>query len=97
MGPWIASLGEQGFSPEDAAVAVEFAITLALDCSAQMARLRRTERAQLKRDDLPALKAYDNDEVWSGRGMYDRKLEILVGGLSARRLASAPAAAPAGA
>ena len=89
MGPWIAALRDQGFSPEDAAVAVEFIITLALDCSAQMARLRRTERAQLRRDDLPVLKAYDNDEVWNGRGMYDRKLEILVAGLTTRRLTAA--------
>ena len=86
MGPWVTSLREQGFSPEDAAVAVEFVIALALDSSAQMARLARMERAHLRRDDIPVLKAYDNDEVWSGRGMYDRKLEIFIGGLSSRRL-----------
>ena len=57
-----------------------------------MARLRRTERARLQRDDLPVLKAYDNDEVWNGRGMYDRKLEILLAGLGSRRLETAPAA-----
>jgi len=47
------------------------------------------ERAHLRRDDIPVLKAYDNDEVWSGRGMYDRKLEIFIGGLSARRIDTA--------
>ena len=86
MDKWVTALQEQHFVPEDAAVAVEFVIALALDSSAQMARLARMERAHLRRDDIPVLKAYDNDEVWSGRGMYDRKLEIFIAGLAARRL-----------
>lgn len=86
MDAWITSLQDQHIVPDDAAVAVEFVITLALDCSAQMARLARMERAHLKREDIPVLKAYDNDEVWSGRGMYDRKLEIFLAGLATRRV-----------
>ncbi|MBD8607174.1 TetR/AcrR family transcriptional regulator [Aeromicrobium sp. CFBP 8757] len=86
MDAWVTALRDQHFVPEDAAVAVEFVIALALDSSAQMARLARMERAHLRRDDIPVLKAYDNDEVWSGRGMYDRKLEIFIAGLAARRL-----------
>ena len=86
MDKWVTALQEQHFVPEDAAVAIEFVIALALDSSAQMARLARMERAHLRRDDIPVLKAYDNDEVWSGRGMYDRKLEIFIAGLAARRL-----------
>ena len=89
MDKWVTALQEQHFVPEDAAVAIEFVIALALDSSAQMARLARMERAHLRRDDIPVLKAYDNDEVWSGRGMYDRKLEIFIGGLSARRIDTA--------
>ncbi len=89
MDAWVTALQSQHFVPEDAAVAIEFVIALALDSSAQMARLARMERAHLRRDDIPVLKAYDNDEVWSGRGMYDRKLEIFVAGLASRRLDTA--------
>lgn len=88
MDQWISALSSQRFVPEDAAVAVEFVIALALDCSAQMARLARMERANLRRDDMPVLKAYDSDEVWMGRGMYDRKLAIFVAGLGTRRIES---------
>jgi AcrR family transcriptional regulator len=89
MDAWVSAMQEQHFVPEDAAVAVEFVIALALDSSAQMARLARMERAHLRRDDIPVLKAYDNDEVWSGRGMYDRKLDIFIAGLESRRLETA--------
>jgi hypothetical protein len=47
------------------------------------------ERARLQRDDIPVLKAYDNDEVWHGRGMYDRKLDIFIAGLASRRTEAA--------
>ena len=86
MDAWVTSLRDREFEPVDAALAVEFVISLALDCSAQMARLSRLERSDLQRDDMPVLKAYDNDEVWSGRGMYDRKLDLVIAGLRTRRL-----------
>jgi hypothetical protein len=73
---------------EDSAVAVEFVISLALDCSATMARLNAMDRSQLAREDAPVLKAYDTDEVWVGRGLYDRKLEIFLSGLESRRIAT---------
>lgn len=86
MEGWITSLRDQDFAPIDAAMAVEFVISLALDCSAQMARLGRVERSELQRADMPVYKEYDNDEVWSGRGLYDRKLDVVVAGLTTRRL-----------
>lgn len=86
MDTWIDALNAQHFLADDSAVAVEFVISLALDGSAQMARLARMERAHLRRDDIPVLKAYDTDEVWVGRGLYDRKLEIFLTGLAARRI-----------
>ncbi|MET0822110.1 MAG: TetR/AcrR family transcriptional regulator [Aeromicrobium sp.] len=86
MDAWVTSLRDQEFEPVDAAVAVEFVISLALDCSAQMARLARTDRSELQREDMPVLKEYDNDEVWTGRGMYDRKIDVVIAGLTARRL-----------
>lgn len=85
MNAWISALNDQHFLVEDAAVAVEFVIALALDSSAQMARLSRMERAQLRREDI-ALKAYDTDEVWVGRGLYVRKLDIFLAGLMTRRI-----------
>lgn len=88
MHAWVTALQDQHFLVDDAAVAVEFVISLALDCSAQMARMARMERGNLTRLDLPVLKAYDNDEVWKGRGMYPRKLEILIAGLATRRIES---------
>jgi AcrR family transcriptional regulator len=85
MDDWITSIHEQGFLVEDSVVAVEFVIALALDCSSTMARLRLMERSNLRHDDLPVLKAFDTDEVWVGRGLYDRKLDIFLAGLETRR------------
>jgi AcrR family transcriptional regulator len=89
MENWIVSVRDQGFSPEDAAVSVEFVISLALDCSAIMARLQKAERAELSRSDVPVLKTFDTDEVWVGRGLYDRKLDIFLAGLTTRRSSTA--------
>lgn len=86
MEAWINSINGQNFLMEDAAVAVEFVISLALDSSATMARLSVMDRTHLTRDDIPVLKAYDTDEVWVGRGLYDRKLEIFLTGLDSRRI-----------
>lgn len=85
---YVASVQEDGFLVEDAAVAVGFVITLALTASAEMAKLRVIEeRRTLTR---PPLKAFDTDEVWRGRGWYDRKLDIVLAGLRQRHLGNAP-------
>ena len=86
MNAWISTLNDQHFLMDDAAVAVEFVIALALDSSAQMARLAKMERSQLRGQETFVLKAYDTDEVWVGRGLYDRKLDIFVSGLASRRI-----------
>ncbi|MET0952683.1 MAG: TetR/AcrR family transcriptional regulator [Aeromicrobium sp.] len=83
---YVTSLSEQGFMVEDAAVGVEFAFTLTLDSSAQMARLAAMQAAYPDREGIPALKGFDNDEVWVGRGFYSRKLDIFLTGLATRRL-----------
>ena len=85
MEPWIRSLNDQGFSIEDAAVAVEFVIALALDCSANMARLAQMDRSASHNSQYPVVAVYNTDEVWQGHGMYDRKLDILIAGLATRR------------
>lgn len=84
MEPWIVSINEQHFSMQDAAVAVEFVIALALDSSAGMARMARMERGTMG-PRYPVLQVYNTDEVWLGHGMYDRKLDILIAGLATRR------------
>ena len=83
---YVASIQQQGFLLEDAAVAVEFVITLALTASAEMMRLNAIEARHQDGPKLPVLKAYDTEEVWRGRGWYDRKLEIVLAGLRARHL-----------
>ena len=82
---YVESLQGQGFKLEDAAVAVEFVITLALTASAEMRRLKLIEKAHADGPKLPVLKAYDTEEVWRGRGWYDRKLDIVLSGLDLRR------------
>ena len=84
---YIESLQRQGFLLEDAAVAVEFVITLALTASAEMRRLKAIEKAHADGPRVPVLKAYDTEEVWRGRGWYDRKLDIVLTGLEQRRSA----------
>jgi AcrR family transcriptional regulator len=88
MDAWIAALRAQHLPVDDAAIAVEFVISLALDSSSQMTRLATMDRSHSSRDDIPVLEAFDNDEVWVGRGMYDRKLEIFLSGLATRRIES---------
>lgn len=86
MGDWVTTIQKQGFEPGDAAVAVEFPMALAFDCSTQMGRLRRMQDSHPDRSQLPVIEPYDNDEVWVGRGLYARKLDIFIAGLATRRI-----------
>lgn len=88
MVDWVAAVERQGFSAADAAVAVEFPIALAIDASTQMGRLRKMKETHADTGDLPVIEPYDNDEVWAGRGLYGRKLEIFIAGLATRRTTS---------
>ena len=83
---YVESVRRQGFLIEDAAVAVEFVITLALTASAEMRRLEAIEAKHSDGPKPPVLKAYDTEEVWRGRGWYARKLEIVLTGLEPRRI-----------
>ncbi|MGA8986575.1 TetR/AcrR family transcriptional regulator [Aeromicrobium sp.] len=88
MEKYIESLQDQRFLSEDAAVAVEFAITLVFDCSAHMRNYAAMQAAHPDRKGLLVLKAYDIDEVWVGRGFYFRKRDIFMAGLRTRRVDS---------
>lgn len=83
---WIASIHHQGFLLEDAAVAVEFVFTLALSSSAEMARLRIVQSRRENGAPAPEIKAYENEEIWRGRGWYARKLDIVLAGLAQRHI-----------
>jgi AcrR family transcriptional regulator len=87
IGRYVESIQHQGFLLEDAAVSVEFVITLALTASAEMQRLRAIEARHEDGPQRPVLKAYDTEEVWRGRGWYARKLDIVLAGLEPRRIA----------
>ncbi len=82
---YVAALHDQGFLFEDAAVAADFVYSLAVNSSVEMARLRAFQERQEISGTTPNIpKAYDNDEVWTGRGLYGRRLEILFAGLEPR-------------
>lgn len=85
MHPYIQSLHSQGFSAEDAAMAIDSIGTLVLTCSTHVARLRKIAGTR-SRDQLPglSLNGFDIDEMWADRGWYDRKLETLLDGLERR-------------
>ncbi len=83
---YVAQLHREGFTPEDAALAVSFVINLTLMSSADMARLRRSGHSTVAGTDSDLLKAYDGDEARSDRGWYDRRLEIVLAGLTPLRL-----------
>lgn len=85
---WVASVEAQGFNSADAAVAVEFPLALATDASTHMGRLRKMKQLHVDTGDLPVISQFDTEEVWAGRGMYDRKLEIFIAGLATRRSTS---------
>lgn len=88
MEDYAGSLQAQRFLAEDAAVAIEFAISLALDCSSQAYRRDQLAEASADLPASPTLTIDDDDvdEVWHGCELYTRKLDIVVAGLATRRI-----------
>lgn len=84
---YVEQLHREGFSYEDAAVAVNFVISLTLTASADMARLRRNGHSTVASAHSDVLKAYDADEAVTDRGWYARKLGITLTGLAPLRMA----------
>ncbi len=84
---YVAQLHEEGFAPEDAALAVSFVINQTMMSSADMARIRRNGHSTVAGSDSDVLKAYDSDEARSDRGWYPRKLDIILTGLAGMRMA----------
>lgn len=83
VGDYVTALHNEGFQVEDAALAVHWVYSLALNSSVEMARLKAFKaREESRGSDAEILKAYDNDEFWTGRGYYGRRLNILLNGLS---------------
>lgn len=84
---YVSELHRQGFTVEDAAVAVNFTYSVTLTASADMARLRKTGHSTVAKAQSALLKAYDAEEAYSARGWYARKLDIVLAGLAPLRLA----------
>ncbi len=84
---YVAQLHREGFSLEDAALAVSFVVNQAMMSSADMVRVRANGHSTVASSDSELLKAYDADEAHSGRGWYTRKLEIILTGLASLRIA----------
>ena len=84
---YVAQLHQEGFAPEDAALAVSFVINQTMMSSADMVRVRRNGHSTVADSDSDLLKAYDADEAHSARGWYPRKLEVMLTGLAALRIA----------
>lgn len=83
---YVAQLHQEGFSLEDAALAVSFVVNQTMMSSADMVRVRANGHSTVASSDSEILKAYDADEAHSGRGWYARKLEIILTGLSGMRI-----------
>lgn len=84
---YVEQLHRDGFSLEDAAVAVNFVISVTMTASADMARLRRAGHSTVAKANSATLKAYDADEAHADRGWYDRKLDIVLRGIAPLRMA----------
>ena len=79
------AMHEMGFTIEDAAVAVDSVMTLATDSSLTMSRIATMKALEQERGtsyEFP--RGFNTTEVLEGRGTYDRKLQILLDGLSHR-------------
>ena len=53
-----------------------------------MDRLRVIEERRRHDADFTIIKPFDSDEVLRGRGLYDRKIGIVLSGLAGKRLGS---------
>lgn len=84
---YVAQLHSEGFSPEDAALAVSFVVNQTMMSSADMARVRANGHSAVAGSTSELLKPYDADEAHSDRGWYTRKLEIILTGLAPLRMA----------
>jgi AcrR family transcriptional regulator len=83
---YVAQLHREGFTPDDAALAVSFVINMTLMSSAEMARMRRNGHSTVAGSDSDLLKAYDGQEAHTDRGWYGRKIDIVIAGLSPLRI-----------
>ena len=80
---YVAALHDHGFTYEDAAITIDFVVRVALYGSNEMHRIRQADRSD---DDSAELKAYATDEAWTGRGWYERQLQIVLTGAASLRV-----------
>jgi hypothetical protein len=95
VGRYAAALGDAGFAAEDALLALDFVVDLTVSTAVMMGDLDRVHQTpdgprtlrelhQRGLDQLAALAPGAAGEMWTGRGWFDRKLAVLLDGLSHR-------------
>jgi AcrR family transcriptional regulator len=82
MTPHVHSMHAQGLDLVEATAAIEFIANMTLNCSIAAARLRKVQQ----RPDVPehSIDGFHDPDMWSGRGWYQRHLDVHLAGLEAR-------------
>jgi AcrR family transcriptional regulator len=82
MTPHVASMHAQGLDKIEATAAIEFVANMTLNCSVAAARLRKVK----ERPEVPehSVDGFSDPDMWTGRGWYQRHLEVHLAGLESR-------------
>jgi AcrR family transcriptional regulator len=82
MTPHVESMHAQGLDKVEATAAIEFVANMTLNCSIAATRLRKVEQ----RPEAPehSVDGFSDPDMWTGRGWYQRHLDVHLDGLQAR-------------
>jgi AcrR family transcriptional regulator len=82
MTPHVHSMHAQGHDLIEATAAIEFVANMTLNCSIAATRLRKVQ----ERPDVPehTIDGFHDPDMWTGRGWYQRHLDVHMDGLEAR-------------
>jgi len=80
---YVESLTAAGFTAEDAAISLDLVVTLVLTSSITVTRLRELEQLDWVGKDA-MLSPYAHEGIWTGRGWFESKFEIMLAGLATR-------------
>lgn len=82
MTPHVHSMHAQGHDIIEATAAIEFVANMTLNCSIAAERLRKVQ----ERPDTPehTIDGFQDPDMWTGRGWYQRHLDVHLDGLQVR-------------
>ncbi len=82
MTPHVESMHAQGLDTFEATAAIEFVANMTLNCSIAANRLRKVK----ERPEFPehSVDGFTDPDMWTGRGWYQRHLDVHLAGLEAR-------------